>query len=601
MAFILDGLDTESYDRSYSDRELLKRIFTYFKPYSSRMLLVSVALALNSAAGTGGPILVSKTIDIVAEDPRIMTIFLFSVGVMLLGSTAWLFNYIRQKIAAQVVGDVVLNLREDVFRKTIEHDMSFYDKQASGKIVSRVTSDTQDFSNVITLVIDVLSQLLLVVFLSIWLFTINTWLTFILLSMTPFAVAIAMSFRKIARTVTRNSRKVNAVINAQIQESISGIVVAKSFRQEKKMYRTFLKNNKQSYKVGLRRGIVLNLIFPVMGMASGLGTALLVYFGGLALKDNSITPGNWYLFMQAVGFYWWPLMSLASFWSQFQDGLSASERAFSLIDADLSVRQTGSRSAREMIGGLEFKNVQFSYDSNEIVLPEFSLKIEKGEKVALVGHTGSGKSSIARLITRFYEFQKGDILVDGKDIRSYDLIDYRQKIGLVPQDPFLLSGSVADNIRYGCPECDEEMLLKAAQQIGGGDWILDLPDGLNTDTGSRGASISLGQRQLVALARVVLKDPAIFILDEATASIDPFTEAQIQSGLEEVMKNRTAVLIAHRLSTVKNADRILVINKGIIIEEGNHESLLSQGGHYAELYNTYFKHQSLEFIEQFAK
>ena len=214
-----------------------------------------------------------------------------------------------------------------------------------------------------------------------------------------------------------------------------------------------------------------------------------------------------------------------------------------------------------------------------------------------MGHTGAGKSSVARLITRLYEFQEGELLVDGRDIRRLNLGQYRSRIGLVPQEPFLFSGTVVDNIRYGQPEATDAQVRHSAMRVGNGDWLADLPGGLDTDVGERGGSLSMGQRQLVALARVLLKDPAIFILDEATASVDPFTEAQIQEGLETIMRDRTAIVIAHRLSTVKHADRIVVMDHGQIIEEGTHDRLLAEGSHYAELYNTYFRHQSPEYIE----
>ncbi len=605
MGFILDGLDSEAYDRHYSDRELLRRVLAYFAPHRRRMALIAAALTLNAAAGSGGPILISSGIDLMARNPSTTAMLLLAGGVLLLGAAAWVFNFIQQWFSARVVGDVVLKIREDVFAATIRHDLSFYDEHPSGKVVSRITSDTQDLSEVVTLTTNLISQVLLVLFLTVWLANIEWRLVVLLLGMAPVAAAIALSFRRIARVVTQRARRVTAKINAQIQESVSGIVVAKSFRQERAIYDAFAANNRQAYGVGLRRGLTLNTIFPILGASAGLGIALLTYLGGLATRaPAAITPGNWFLFMQAVGFYWWPLTNIASFWSQFQDGLAAAERVFALIDAEPKVVQAAAEPVGRLAGGITFRDVRFTYTPSpeekrggEIVLPDFNLAIRPRETVALVGHTGAGKSSVARLLARFYEFQAGKLLVDDRDIRRLDLASYRRQIGIVPQEPFLFSGPVRENIRYGRPDATDAEVHAAAMQVAGGEWLDDLPQGLDTDVGERGASLSMGQRQLVVLARVVLKDPAIFILDEATASVDPFTETQIQDGLETLMRDRTAIVIAHRLSTVKGADRIIVMDQGRIIEEGNHDGLMASGGHYATLYDTYFRHQSFEYIE----
>lgn len=448
---------------------------------------------------------------------------------------------------------------------------------------------------------DLMSRVLLVIVLVAYLSTVSIQLTLILLILAPFIVGAALAFRAIARTTITASRRMNAEVSAHIQETVNGIGVAKTFRQEGVIYREFLVVNRRSQKVNTRTRYVFSSIFPILNVLAGVGTAALVYAGGLGVRDGSLTPGAWFLFIQGLQAFWFPLTSIASFWSQFQLGLAAGERVFALIDAEPRVVQNDNRKLATISGEIAFSQVDFAYKPEEPVLKGFDLHIKPGETVALVGHTGSGKSSIAKLVARFYEFQSGRIKIDGVDIRDLDLEDYRARLGMVTQSPFLFDGTVRENIRYGRPNADDAAVLAAAHHVGGGDWIAALPNGLDSEVGERGSSLSMGQRQLVALARVVLQDPAIIILDEATASIDPLTETLIQEGLDIVLKGRTAIVIAHRLSTVRHADRIIVLRKGEIIEEGNHDTLLTNGGHYAELYNTYFRHQSLEYIEQSRK
>jgi len=597
MGFIMDGLDAEAYDRQYTDGVLVGRIAQYFKPQLRRMAIISVAILLSSLVGTALPIVISQGVDQLQLDPSATSLVTVTAWVVGLGVLAWLFGAVRQWFSAAAVGDVTLKLREDAFDAVLARDLSFYDTYASGKIVSRVTSDTQAFSQVVSLATDLMSQILLIFLLIGYLFTVNVTLTLVTLALSPFIVGTALAFRKIARDTVTQSRRVNAVVNAHIQETVSGIGIAKTFRQEATIYDEFLDVNAQSYRVNLRTGYTFSSIFPILNMLAGVGTALLVYMGGVSTQSGALTAGQWYLFIQGLALFWFPLTSIASFWSQFQLGLAAGERVFGLIDADSKVVQTDSVKPEHIAGEVRFDHVDFHYNEGEQVLADFSLTIRPGETLALVGHTGSGKSSIGKLVARFYEYQSGRILIDGHDIRTLDLPTYRSRLGIVTQSPFLFDGTVRDNIRYSKPDATDAEVERAANLVGQGDWLKTLPNGLDTPVGERGGSLSMGQRQLVALGRVLLQNPSIFILDEATANVDPLTETLLQEGLDLVLKGRTSIVIAHRLSTIKGADRIIVLNQGKIIEEGTHESLLEGNQHYAELYNTYFRHQSLSYIE----
>jgi len=595
MAFLMDGLDAEQYDRTYSDRDLLRRIIRYFRPRAAGMSLVAGGIVAQSLTQASVPVLVSWGLDRVVGGAPTPFVALLAALVLLAGGLAWCFNFVQRWWTAKTVGDVVLALRRDAFDAAVSRDMSFFDQHSSGKVVSRVSSDTDDFATVVTLTMNLVGQVLLVGVVIALLFARSVPLALLVLAFTPVIILMALGFRRVARRSTRHAQRSIARVNSMLQETMSGISVAKSFRQEQTIYDEFRPVNEQNYRVSLRQGFVFGSIFPLLFAVAGLATVLLVQVGGAAAISGSISPGDWYLFLQSVMMFWLPLTSIASFWSQFQQGLSAAERVFALIDARPRVWQHDPAPVGRLAGRVEFRDVTFEYVPGQPVLRDFSLTIEAGQTVALVGHTGAGKSTLGKLITRFYEYSGGQILVDGRDIRTFALDSYRPQVGVVPQSPFLFSGTVAENIAYSRPGATTAQVEAAAAAVAGGDWVDALPDGLATEVGERGAALSTGQRQLVALARLLLQDPAMVILDEATASVDPLTEAQIQEGLDASLAGRTAIVIAHRLSTIEHADRIIVLDHGRIVETGDHQSLLAAGGHYCEIYNAYFRHQSPDY------
>jgi ATP-binding cassette subfamily B protein len=594
MAALTRGLEGEKFDRIYNDRDLVARIVGYFRPHKRKVLVVTLAIFLMAVFGALLPIVIANSLNAGSSDtafPRILVALVFISGV-----ATWGLAGIRRYLTAQVIADVVTAMRDDAFDAAMRQDLSFFDVYSTGRIVSRITSDTQEFGEVIVIATDVINQLATAFILIFVLVAIDWRLTLAVLSMTPLVILVALAFRRLARDVTRQSSRALGEVNKAIQEAVSGIRVAKNYRQEGAIYAEFMRVNDQSYAINVRRQFVLANIFPALNALAGLGTALLVYFGGRSAVMGAITIASWYLFINTVDRFWFPVTNLSAFWSQFQAGLAATERVFGLIDAESSVIQRGAVVAGDLAGDIVFDHVSFRYSSQEQVLDDFTLHIQPGESVALVGHTGAGKSSIIKLIARFYEFQEGQITVDGQDIREFELSSYRGRLGIVSQVPFLFAGTVADNIRYAVPEATDAQIESMARRIGRGEWLETLPDGLNSDVGERGSRLSMGQRQLVALTRVLVQKPSIFILDEATASVDPFTESQIQQALDLIMADSTAIIIAHRLSTVRSADRIIVLQKGRIIEEGHHRSLMDAGGHYAELYDTYFRHQSPQAI-----
>jgi ATP-binding cassette subfamily B protein len=584
-------------DRQYSDRVLLRRIGDYFRPHKKPLIIVTVLIVVMSACGTALPIMISAAIERVGLSGGNTAIFVLPLAVIGVGLFHWTANLISRMLSVRAIADIILKLRLDSFRAAINHDLAFFDGHDSGKLVSRITSDTNEFSQLVGLATGLVSRLLQVAVMAVILLCIDWRLSAVIFGMVPMILLLGTVFRKFSRRFTHKGMRATADVNGAVKESIAGIAVAKNFSQEEAISEEFSSTNSKAYKVNLARGLVLNMLWPLLDGLRGIGYAGLVYTGALLVAKRDLSIGDWFLFIQSLNLFMFPIMHLASFWSQIQTGLAASERVFSLIDYADTVKQTGDRQVDRLKGDVKLESIDFRYRENEQIMTDFNLHIKPGETVAFVGHTGAGKSTVARLLARFYEFQNGQLSVDDVDIREYDLTSYRSRLGIVSQVPFLFAGTVLENVRYGRTDLSAEEIEALAMSIGDGEWIKSLPKGLDSEVGERGRLLSIGQRQLVSLIRVLAQKPDIFILDEATASIDPFTEMQIQQVLEMIMSDSTSILIAHRLSTVRHADRIIVLADGAIVDEGKHDVLLAKSGYYSDLYNKYFRHQSLDYVE----
>lgn len=590
------GLGEEGYDRIYSDRKLFSRILKLFKPYRRSMTIIITFICLSSITYGLTPYLMSLIIKQLEMESDPLILIFFIINTLILNSLGYLFNYVNRRTGNRMVYGVCYNLRRQTNLRVLEQDLSFFDKYPTGRIVSRINSDGSKFGRSVTMFTELISSFLIFMIVFIPMIIISPLLTGVFMIVVPFVFAFTLSFRKITRRKSVYGQRSLAQVNAFVQESMAGIQIIKSFRQEESQYDNFQAINKQSYRVNMSRALYLSILFPSLDILVAVLYALLIFFGGNLILQGELSGSDIYLFLQSSLLMFSPILQIAGFWAQFQDGLSAAERIFALQDSQSYIKQ-GGYVLDSIKGRIEFDNLGFEYVPDKPVFKDFNLVIQPGETVAVVGHTGAGKSSLTKILLRLYEFQSGDVRIDGHSIRDISLSEFRRSVGFIPQVPFLWADTIENNVKYGSPEASHEDVIRALERSGGMEWIKNLDNGLKTFILERGKVLSMGQRQLIVFARVLLQNPSILILDEATASVDPFTELQIQEAMEKVMKGRSTIVIAHRLTTVRNVDRIIVLDHGKIVEEGNHESLMRRNGYYARLYNTYFRHQSYEFIE----
>ncbi|KKK45577.1 MAG: putative ABC transporter ATP-binding protein [Candidatus Lokiarchaeum sp. GC14_75] len=606
MGWIFEGLDIGDTKRKYSDRELFHRTFRRLKPFKKRIIGITLLIVLVTLSQILSNIIFGFIIDSITDLSRVILwiIILTGVSYFIVKISTWFGDYTISMQMAKIFPNFMVTLRTEIFDALQAQDIKFFDRHRSGGLNTRLSSDPGAYVGAVVSSMTILGNIFMIGFVFVILATISLPLTLILSTLIPILLILTYLFRKIARKTSKSFTRIHGAINATVAELVDGIHVCKSLGIETESLEEFKKLNQKHSVAGFRRTTSMEMFFPIVTMLNSAAIIAILIFGGRGVMKGLglISAGELYIFISLLNYFFAPITQFVNIYSQIQAGFISFERVLEILDSSPEIQDIGNKAIKNFDGKIEFQNVDFAYKTDHPVLTDFSLDINPGESIAIVGHTGAGKTSIISLVARFYEFQKGTILIDGEDIRNLKLKSFRKHLGIVLQTPLLFYGTIEENIRYGRRDAAEAD-LKRALEISRVNEILEyLKDGLQTQVGEKGELLSTGQRQLVSFARALLADPRILILDEATSAVDAYTESVIQESLEELMKGRTSIIIAHRLSTVKNADRIIVLDHGKIIEEGTHDTLLSQGGEYATLYNTYFRHQEVQILgDRFGK
>jgi ATP-binding cassette, subfamily B, multidrug efflux pump len=572
-----------------SDWMILKRIFSYTKPFKKIFYAAIFTTLALTFLGPVRPLLIEYTFDhYVADgdDSMLLTMAWVLVLVLVIES---IFNFADTFVTNLLGQNIIKDLRLELYEHILHLKLKFYDNTPIGTLVTRAVSDIEVVASIFSAgLIVIISDLLKIIVVLIVMFYKNYELTLIVLIPIPLLFFATYLFKKAVQASFQDVRTQVARLNTFVQEHITGINIIQLFGREKAEHEKFEKINEEHREANVRAILAYSIFFPIVEILSSVSLGLLIWWAGKGFLSNTTTVGELIAFISFINMLFRPMRQLADRFNTLQMGMVASERVFNVLDTEDMIVDEGTENADLIQGNIEFKNVSFAYNNDDWVLKNISFDVKQGETIALVGATGAGKSSIINLLSRLYEYNTGEITVDGINVRDYKLASLRKNIGIVLQDVFLFSDSLANNISLNNPDITREQIVEAAKIVGADAFIQKLPNGYDFNSMERGGMLSVGQRQLIAFIRAYVYNPKILVLDEATSSIDTESEQLIQHAIDKLTENRTSIIIAHRLATIQKADKIIVIDKGQIAEMGSHQELLKLNGHYKRLFDLQF-------------